>query len=265
MTTKTNTLKTPKNPNRHLKPGTLVVNIEDAEPGRIVQVRIDSTNSHGGWNATNTATGKRIRIKSAQHLRWAVPADCKAAQQAEVEVQRLEVFQLDGQQLVVPLGQRRLLVVGDATGLHPLRRQVAGNMHRHLWQAQLLGRLPARVADDGAVAVQDNRLAGTEPRNSMARREMRRSFPAASSLPRGAFTDSLATIGDYPLRVAWWARSLGHVCGDEPVMHSVTEADCSSGRPCGRRNEAHSIALSGPPALSEQKIVRYRRLQEPTP
>ncbi|GIK10598.1 MAG: winged helix-turn-helix domain-containing protein [Phycisphaerae bacterium] len=39
---------------------------------RIVTVRIDSTNSHGGWNATNTATGKRIRIKSAQRLRRAV-------------------------------------------------------------------------------------------------------------------------------------------------------------------------------------------------
>jgi hypothetical protein len=35
---------------------------------RIVTVRIDSTNSHGGWNATNTATGKRIRIKSARRL-----------------------------------------------------------------------------------------------------------------------------------------------------------------------------------------------------
>jgi hypothetical protein len=39
---------------------------------RVVTVRIDSTNSHGGWNATNTATGKRIRIKSAQRLREAV-------------------------------------------------------------------------------------------------------------------------------------------------------------------------------------------------
>ena len=36
---------------------------------RIVTVRIDSTNSHGGWNATNTATGKRIRIKGPQRLR----------------------------------------------------------------------------------------------------------------------------------------------------------------------------------------------------
>jgi len=36
---------------------------------RVVSVRIDSVNSHGGWNATNTATGKRVRIKSAQRLR----------------------------------------------------------------------------------------------------------------------------------------------------------------------------------------------------
>jgi hypothetical protein len=38
---------------------------------RIVKVRIDSANTNGGWNATNTATGKRIRIKSAQRLRSA--------------------------------------------------------------------------------------------------------------------------------------------------------------------------------------------------
>jgi len=42
---------------------------------RIVKVRIDSTNTHGGWNATNTATGKRIRVKSAQRLRKAVAGD----------------------------------------------------------------------------------------------------------------------------------------------------------------------------------------------
>ncbi len=45
---------------------------------KLVTVRIDSTNSHGGWNATNTATGKRIRIKSAQRLRG--PAASKGDQ-----------------------------------------------------------------------------------------------------------------------------------------------------------------------------------------
>ena len=39
---------------------------------RLTEVRIDSTNTHGGWNATNIATGKRIHVKSAQRLRRAV-------------------------------------------------------------------------------------------------------------------------------------------------------------------------------------------------
>ena len=50
---------------------------------RIVSVRIDSPNSHGGWNATNTATGKRIRIKSAQRLRRSVLANREAIKQAD--------------------------------------------------------------------------------------------------------------------------------------------------------------------------------------
>jgi hypothetical protein len=45
---------------------------------KLVTVRIDSTNSHGGWNAVNTATGKRIRIKSAERLRG--PAASKGEQ-----------------------------------------------------------------------------------------------------------------------------------------------------------------------------------------
>ena len=45
---------------------------------RLVTVRIDGTNSHGGWNATNTRTGKRIRIKSAQRLRGEAKKTTKA-------------------------------------------------------------------------------------------------------------------------------------------------------------------------------------------
>ncbi|MGQ9636013.1 MAG: winged helix-turn-helix domain-containing protein, partial [Bryobacteraceae bacterium] len=40
---------------------------------RLVQVRIDGENRHGGWDATNLATGKKVRIKSAQRLRGAAP------------------------------------------------------------------------------------------------------------------------------------------------------------------------------------------------
>lgn len=46
--------------------------------GKLVTVRIDSTHSKGGWNATNTRTGKRIRIKSARRLRGAVKSSAKA-------------------------------------------------------------------------------------------------------------------------------------------------------------------------------------------
>jgi len=46
---------------------------------RLVEVRIDSTNTHGGWNATNTRTGKHIRVKSAQRLRGEAKNTAKAA------------------------------------------------------------------------------------------------------------------------------------------------------------------------------------------
>ena len=39
---------------------------------KLVEVRIDSENRHGGWNATNLATKKAVRIKSPQRLRAAV-------------------------------------------------------------------------------------------------------------------------------------------------------------------------------------------------
>ncbi len=36
---------------------------------KLVPVRIEGENRHGGWDATNLATGKKVRIKSAQRLR----------------------------------------------------------------------------------------------------------------------------------------------------------------------------------------------------
>jgi len=47
---------------------------------RLVPVRIDSVHSKQGWNATNTKTGKRIHVKSAQRLRQeAKPASGRKA------------------------------------------------------------------------------------------------------------------------------------------------------------------------------------------
>ena len=55
------------------------------------------------------------------------------------------------------------LVVGDAVRLDLRRRQVLGHMDGHFGQAQLLGRLPAGVADDDHVLLVDHdRLAEAE-------------------------------------------------------------------------------------------------------
>jgi len=60
--------------------------------GKVVVVHIDGENPHGGWDATNVQTKKKVRIKSAQRLRrevhkskplaLAIPSQAGAAQEA---------------------------------------------------------------------------------------------------------------------------------------------------------------------------------------
>jgi len=53
--------------------------------GKLAHVRIDRENPHGGWDATNLATKKSVRIKSAQRLRARAgvsKAEVKAAKTA---------------------------------------------------------------------------------------------------------------------------------------------------------------------------------------
>ena len=45
---------------------------------KVVEVRIDAESRHGGWEATNLATGKKVRIKSPARLREAVGGDGSA-------------------------------------------------------------------------------------------------------------------------------------------------------------------------------------------
>ena len=40
--------------------------------GRITMVTIRSESIHGGWNGRNVETGRDVRIKSAQRLRYEV-------------------------------------------------------------------------------------------------------------------------------------------------------------------------------------------------
>ena len=57
---------------------------------KLVTVRIDSAHSKGGWHATNTATGKRIRIKSAQRLRGVPGGRKKKAEITEATDEKAE-------------------------------------------------------------------------------------------------------------------------------------------------------------------------------
>ena len=44
---------------------------------KVVRVRIDRESRHGGWDATNLATNKKVRIKSARRLRAAAGKKAK--------------------------------------------------------------------------------------------------------------------------------------------------------------------------------------------
>jgi len=49
--------------------GTYLAKVTD----KVVPVRLDAENPHGGWDATNLVTNKQVRIKSAQRLRGPAP------------------------------------------------------------------------------------------------------------------------------------------------------------------------------------------------
>ena len=61
--------------------GTYLAKVSD----KVVPVRIDAENAHGGWDATNLLTDKKVRIKGAQRLRC--PANRDGSPQAKPEVQ----------------------------------------------------------------------------------------------------------------------------------------------------------------------------------
>lgn len=49
--------------------GTYLAKVSD----KVVPVRLDAESRYGGWDATNMATNKKVRIKSAQRLRGPAP------------------------------------------------------------------------------------------------------------------------------------------------------------------------------------------------
>lgn len=56
---------------------------------KVVPVRIDAENRHGGWDATNMATNKKVRIKTAQRLRGTAPGRAPTADEAGAVAQAI--------------------------------------------------------------------------------------------------------------------------------------------------------------------------------
>jgi hypothetical protein len=74
--------------------GTYLAKVSD----KVVPVRLTGENPHGGWDAVNEKTGKRVRIKSAQRLRGAAPkAEATDEKKAKVEAWRKEVAEKTAQ------------------------------------------------------------------------------------------------------------------------------------------------------------------------
>jgi hypothetical protein len=69
---------------------------------KLVTVRIDSTHSRTGWNATNTRTGKRIHIKSAQRLRGPAKSEAKVDSRETKAKTRPAAAKKDDMVVVVP-------------------------------------------------------------------------------------------------------------------------------------------------------------------
>lgn len=64
--------------------GTYLAKITD----KVVPVRLDAENRHGGWDAINLVTNKKVRIKSVQRLRGPAPArDARPRNKSVAEAQ----------------------------------------------------------------------------------------------------------------------------------------------------------------------------------
>jgi len=86
--------------------------------GKVVPVRIDVENAHGGWDATNMTTKKKVRIKSAQRLRGSAATPDKRERKAVpptdgVEKKAKHLSGLDAAAKVLALGSALPMRCGD--------------------------------------------------------------------------------------------------------------------------------------------------------
>jgi len=73
---------------------------------KLVEVRIEAENRHGGWDAVNLATGKKVRIKTSRRLRAAVggPTRAKGAKKGRAKDEANTAAAADTAQTAGPTG-----------------------------------------------------------------------------------------------------------------------------------------------------------------
>ena len=72
---------------------------------KVVQVRIDAENPRGGWDATNLATHKKVRIKSAQRLRAAARTSSRAKADKPADPNRCATSRCKGEPVITHKGR----------------------------------------------------------------------------------------------------------------------------------------------------------------
>lgn len=115
---------------------TYVAKISD----RLVPVRIDSVHSRQGWNATNTKTGRRVHIKSAQRLRCEARNDqtgngAKAGKPAKAEPATVDAKPKDAKPKRTSALDAAAIVLKDVGRPLNCRELIEMMAARELWQS----------------------------------------------------------------------------------------------------------------------------------
>ncbi len=119
--------------------------------GKVVRVRLDGENRHGGWDATNLETKKNVRIRSAARLRAEATGKRGRAATAAPEVAPVEVVS-DAPDAKRAARAKRVKQPATATDAKPKRvsaLDAAAQVLQASGQAMQSGELIAAMAEQG--------------------------------------------------------------------------------------------------------------------
>ena len=103
-----------------------------------VTVRIDAENPHGGWDATNLSTNKKVRIKTAGRLQGPARSETPAAGETKRVLKKKPKTETAGQ----PAGEKKiscvkaaLQVLNDAAEPMNAQEMITAMVDQGLWES----------------------------------------------------------------------------------------------------------------------------------